>query len=75
MPTVLLGHSPMEKVEQRFTLKRNMANQLYKPPANQEAGEIKVDRILYYAREFSQPDNQTCGEMICIGTHARRWQV
>ena len=54
---VLLGHSPIEKVEQRLTLKRNLANPLYKPPANQKALEIKVDRILYYANEVSQPDS------------------
>ena len=53
---VLLGHSPIEKVEQRLKLKRSLANPLYKPPANQQALEIKVDRILYYANEVSQPD-------------------
>ena len=54
---MLLGHSPIEKVEQRLTLKRNLANLPYKPPANQEALEIKVDRILCYANEVSEPDD------------------
>jgi len=53
----LLGNSPMKKVEQRLSLKRNLANPLYKPPVNQEALDIKVDRILHYANEVSQPDN------------------
>lgn len=52
---VLLGHSPMEKVDQRLVLQRNLANPLYKPPANQKALEVKVNRILYDANEVSQP--------------------
>jgi hypothetical protein len=54
---VLLGHSPTEKVEQRLKLKRSLANPLYKPPANLEVLESKVDRILHYANEVSQPDS------------------
>lgn len=54
---VPLGHSPMEKVGQRLKLKPTLANPLYKPPANQEALEIEVDRIIYYANEVSRPDN------------------
>ncbi|ABE36590.1 integrase core domain protein [Paraburkholderia xenovorans LB400] len=54
---VLKGSSPIDKVDQRLKLNGCLANPLYKPPADQEYLLSKVDRILVYANEVSQPDN------------------
>ena len=52
---VLGGHTPIEKVHERIELNPRLANPLYKPAKH---GELmnKVDDVLYYANEVSQPD-------------------
>ena len=54
---VLKGSSPIDMVDQRLKLNRRLANPLYKPPADQDFLLAKVDKILLYANEVSQPDN------------------
>jgi len=53
----LNGHSPVDKVGQRIKLNAHLANPLYKPHQNQDDLIIKVDDILGYAKEVSQPDS------------------
>ena len=52
---VLSGRSPVNKVKQHIELNARLANPLYKPAID---GELmaKVDDVLYYANEVSQPD-------------------
>ena len=54
---VLVGRSPMEKIEQHLKLNSQLANPLYKAPDSQQNLIAKVNRILYYANEVSQPDS------------------
>jgi transposase InsO family protein len=54
---VLHGLTPIDKVAERLKLDGRRENKLYKPPADQNDLLNKVDRILYYANEVSQPDN------------------
>jgi len=54
---VLHGSSPNDKVDQRLKLNSLLANPHYKMCANQGELVDKVDRILYYANEVSQPDS------------------
>lgn len=54
---VLNGHSPVDEVGQRIKLNAHLANPLYKPHQNQDYLIIKVDDILDYANEVSQPDS------------------
>jgi transposase InsO family protein/transposase-like protein len=54
---VLLGLSPIDKVEQRLQLNAGLANPIYKAKPNDDGLNTKVDDILYYANEVSQPDN------------------
>ncbi|ASV84167.1 DDE domain protein [Ochrobactrum quorumnocens] len=53
---VLSGKSPVNKVKQHLELNARLANPLYKPAID---GELmaKVDDVLYYANEVSQPDS------------------
>ncbi|NKJ45069.1 hypothetical protein FHW94_004579, partial [Novosphingobium sp. SG720] len=53
---VLNGLSPIDKVGERLKLNSRLKNKLYKPPADQNDLLNKVDRILFYANEVSQPD-------------------
>jgi transposase InsO family protein len=53
----LQGSSPNDKVDQRLKLNNRLANPHYKMRANQGELVDKVDRILYYANEVSQPDS------------------
>lgn len=52
---VLQGNSPRQKVEERIALAPVLANTLYKPSAPDDF-MTKVDDILYYANDVSQPD-------------------
>ena len=52
---VLQGCSPRQKVEERIGLIPALANPLYKPTAPDDL-MIKVDDVLYYANDVSQPD-------------------
>jgi transposase InsO family protein len=54
---VLLGCTPIDKIDQHIKLDTRLANPLYKAPPNQDDLIAKVDRILYYANEVSQPDS------------------
>lgn len=54
---VLKGSSPLDKVDQRLKLDKRLVNPTYKPQADHEDLLAKVDRILVYANEVSQPDN------------------
>lgn len=54
---VLQGCSPSDKVDQRLKLNTRLANPLYKATAKQDDLIAKVDGILYYANEVSQPDS------------------
>jgi transposase InsO family protein len=53
---VLSGWSPIDTVRQRLEYDGRMANPRYKP-ANSNELLPKVDEILSYANEVSQPDN------------------
>jgi transposase InsO family protein len=53
---VLNGRSAVEKVDERVQLNARLANSLYKP-AKQANLMKKVDDVLYYANEVSQPDS------------------
>jgi len=53
---VLQGSSPRQKVEERIALAPELANPLYKPSASDNL-MTKVDDILYYPNDVSQPDN------------------
>jgi transposase InsO family protein len=52
---ILAGLSPIDKAKQHLELKPRLANPLYKP-ANTNDLIAKVDDVLYYANEVSQPD-------------------
>ncbi|WP_176590519.1 IS481 family transposase [Sphingobium sp. EM0848] len=52
----LQGSSPRQKVEERIALAPALANPLYKPSVPDDL-MTKVDDILYYANDVSQPDN------------------
>jgi transposase InsO family protein len=52
----LQGLTPIDKVAELLKLNGRLENKLYKPPADQDDLLNKVDRILYYANEVSQPD-------------------
>jgi len=52
---VLQGCSPRQKVEERIGLMPSLANPLYKPTAPDDL-MTKVDNVLYYANDVSQPD-------------------
>ena len=52
---VLHGSSPHQKVEERIALAPTLANPLYKPTAQDDL-MAKVDDVLYYANDVSQPD-------------------
>ena len=52
---VLHGTSPCQKVEERIGLMPALANPLYKPTAPDDL-MAKVDDILYYPNDLSQPD-------------------
>lgn len=52
---VLQGSSPRQTVEERIGLMPSLANPLYKPKAPDDL-MAKVDDILYYANDVSQPD-------------------
>lgn len=52
---VLQGSSPRQKVEERIGLMPSLANPLYKPTGPDDL-MIKVDEVLYYANNVSQPD-------------------
>lgn len=52
---VLQGASPSQKVDERIQLKPALANPLYKPAAQDDL-MAKVDDVLYYANDVSQPD-------------------
>jgi transposase InsO family protein len=54
---VLHGCSPIDKVDQRLQLNSRLANPLYNATAIPENLIHKVDDILYYANEVSQPDS------------------
>ena len=54
---VLHGCSPIDKVEQHLQLNSRLANPLYSATANQDELIRKVDDILYYANDVSQPDS------------------
>jgi transposase InsO family protein len=54
---VLDGLSPTDKVDERIKINRQLANKLYKPPADQDDLLIRVEKILFYANEVSQPDS------------------
>jgi transposase len=53
---VLHGSSPCQKAEERIGLMPALANPLYKPTAPDDL-LTKVDDILYYANDVSQPDS------------------
>ncbi len=53
---VLQGRSPCQKVEERIGLMPSLANPLYKPVAPDDL-MTKVDDVLYYANDVSQPDS------------------
>ena len=53
---VLQGGSPSQKVDERIQRKPALANPLYKPTAQDDL-MAKVDDVLYYANDVSQPDN------------------
>lgn len=53
---VLQGNSPHQKVEERITSNPALANPLYKPLVPDDLMN-KVDDILYYANDGSQPDS------------------
>lgn len=53
---VLQGGSPSQKVDERIQRKPALANPLYKPAAQDDL-MAKVDDVLYYANDVSQPDN------------------
>ena len=53
---VLSGVSPLDTVRQRLEQNSRLANPCYKP-ANSKDIMPKVDEILYYANDVSQPDN------------------
>jgi transposase InsO family protein len=53
---VLSGLSPVDKVKQHLELNARLANPLYNPATDDEL-MAKVDDVLYYANEVSQPDN------------------
>jgi hypothetical protein len=53
---VLSGLSPVDKVKQHVEVNARLANLLYKP-VNDDELMAKVDDVLYYANEVSQPDN------------------
>jgi transposase InsO family protein len=53
---VLEGLSPHQRAEERIRLMPSLANPLYKPPAPDDLMS-KVDDILYYANDVSQPDS------------------
>lgn len=54
---VLRGHSPVDAVMHRIQLNAGLANPLYKPETNQDDLITKVNNILFYANEVSQPDS------------------
>ena len=54
---VLYSLAPIDKVAERLKLNGRLKNKLYKPPADQNDLLNRVDRILYYANEVSQPGN------------------
>ena len=54
---VIHGLAPIDKVAERLKLNGGQENKLYKRPADQNDLINKVDRVLYYANEVSQPDN------------------
>jgi len=53
---VLEGSSPHQKVEERIRLMPSLANPLYRPTTPDDL-MAKVDDVLYYANDVSQPDN------------------
>ncbi|CAN5385444.1 IS481-like element ISTel1 family transposase [soil metagenome] len=53
---VLQGSSPRQMVEKRIGLMPSLANPLYNPKAPDDL-MAKVDDILYYANDVSQPDS------------------
>ena len=53
---VLQGSSPVEKVDERIQLNPHLANPLYKTPRQDDLMN-KVDNVLYYANDVSQPDS------------------
>lgn len=53
---VLQGNSPRQKVEERIAQAPALANPLYKPTAPDDL-MAKVDDVLYYANDVSQPDS------------------
>nr|WP_262503715.1 integrase core domain-containing protein [Sphingobium xenophagum] len=53
---VLQGASPSQKVDERIQRKPALANPLYKPAAQDDL-MAKVDDVLYYANDVSQPDS------------------
>ena len=52
---VLHGSSPCQRVEEQIQLTPSLANPLYKPRARDNL-MAKVDNVLYYANDVSQPD-------------------
>ena len=54
---VLHGLTPIDKVAERLKLDGRLENKTYKPPADQDDLLNKVDRVLYYANEVSQPES------------------
>jgi transposase InsO family protein len=53
---VLSGLSPFDTANQHLTLNARLANPLYKPANNNDL-TAKIDDVLSYANEVSQPDN------------------
>ncbi|WP_448785226.1 IS481 family transposase [Brucella intermedia] len=53
---VLSGMSPVDKVKQHIEKNARLANPVYKPAIDDEL-MAKVDDVLYYANEVSQPDS------------------
>ncbi len=53
---VLQGSSPCQKVGERIGMRPALANPIYKPMAPDDL-MIKVDDVLYYANDVSQPDS------------------
>ncbi len=53
---VLHGSSPCQKVDERTGLIPALANPLYKPTPQDDL-MAKVDDVLYYANDVSQPDS------------------
>ena len=59
---VLQGGSPSQKVDERIELNPALANPLYKPAAQDDL-MARVDDVLYYANDVSQPDSYPEGSV------------